>query len=77
MKKEKFFKNNLLKNHSKVLRVMKGGNAMEQEERKDMAGTLMAISVVTQGLEKQLLETKEGENSDGDDETATTDERRD
>lgn len=50
---------------------------MEQEERKDMAGTLMAISVVTQGLEKQLLETKEGENSDGDDETATTDERRD
>lgn len=34
---------------------MKGGNFMEKESREEMAGTLMAISVVSKSLAKKIM----------------------
>lgn len=45
---------------------------MSPETREDMAGTLMAISVVTKSLADRLVEIEEGEKDDGNDEAATT-----
>lgn len=51
-----------------VLGDMKGGNFMEKESREEIAGTLMAISVVSKSLAKKIME---GEKDDEQDETST------
>ena len=46
---------------------MKGGNLMQKELQEEMAGTLMAISVVSKSLAKKVMK---GEKDNEQDETS-------